>query len=299
MTFYHLATVFPVVRRLRIPFTRDQAMLLMIALNELLLGLDTYLAHQVNGTITGYEWIPILFGSIAGVVLLIGGLIALRRRMVANLLGTFVFLSSILVGALGSYFHWTRTILPNAPVGEEIQIPLIVLAPPLLGPITFALVGILGLTAAWQEEIPDSGILVLPGRARLHMPYSKTRAYFFLVGIGALITTISSMIDHSYSRFENPFTWIPTTVGLFSTAVFIQLGFIQEPTREELTTYTAAVALLLITGLVGTWLHISQDLTSLGGIVGERFIRGAPVMAPMLFANMGVLALIVLLKPGD
>jgi hypothetical protein len=274
-------------------------MLLMIALNELLLGLDTYLAHQVNGTITTYEWIPIIFGPSAGVILLIGGLIALRKRMAANLIGTFVFLCSITIGMLGSYFHWTRTILPGAPAGEQIQIPLIILAPPLLGPITFALVGILGLTAAWQEETADGGTLVLAGGLRLHMPYSKTRAYFFLVGIGASITTLSSMIDHAYSGFQNPFTWIPTTVGLFSTAVFIQLGFIQQPTREDLATYTAAVALLLLTGLVGAGLHINQNLTSLGGIVGERFIRGAPIMAPMLFANMGMLALIVLLEPGD
>ena len=28
---YHLATVFPVIKRLRIPITRDQAMLLMLA----------------------------------------------------------------------------------------------------------------------------------------------------------------------------------------------------------------------------------------------------------------------------
>jgi hypothetical protein len=31
--------------------------------------------------------------------------------------------------------------------------------------------------------------------------------------------------------------------------------------------------------------------------VPERFLRGAPIMAPMLFANMGLIGLIVLLDP--
>ena len=38
---YHLATILPIARRVRIPFSRDQVMLLMIATNEFLLGLET------------------------------------------------------------------------------------------------------------------------------------------------------------------------------------------------------------------------------------------------------------------
>jgi len=34
-------------------------------------------------------------------------------------------------------------------------------------------------------------------------------------------------------------------------------------------------------------------------VVGERFLRGAPFLAPMLFANMGTLGLIALLDPRE
>ena len=34
-------------------------------------------------------------------------------------------------------------------------------------------------------------------------------------------------------------------------------------------------------------------------LVMERFIRGAPVLAPLLFANMGALALIAILDPVE
>jgi len=53
-----------IVRRL--PLTRDQCMLLMAAVNEIFLGIDTYLAHLISGTIRPNEWIPVIFGLTAG-----------------------------------------------------------------------------------------------------------------------------------------------------------------------------------------------------------------------------------------
>ena len=55
--------------------------------------------------------------------------------------------------------------------------------------------------------------------------------------------------------------------------------------------------LLIVVGVIGAVLHIDNNLTSEGTIVGERFIRGAPFLAPLLFSNMGLLGLIVLLDP--
>jgi hypothetical protein len=299
MSNYYLAEVAPVIRRVRIPFVRDQWMLLMLAVNEILIGVETYLAHNISGTIVPGEWVPIVFGPVAGVILLVAGLIALRRRMAANLLGSLVFLASIVVGLLGSYFHLRRAVLLYAPAGEAISLPLLVYAPPVLGPITFALIGILGLSAAWPEEPAGSGRLVLPGGARLQMPLSKTRAYFFLIALGALITVISSALDHARGGFVNPWVWVPIIAGVFGTSALTLLGMIEAPSRADLLTYTAAMLLLVGTGVLGSTLHIYQDITSLGVIVGERLIRGAPVMAPMLFANMGAFGLIILLDPGE
>jgi hypothetical protein len=55
---------------------------------------------------------------------------------------------------------------------------------------------------------------------------------------------------------------------------------------------------LILVGVVGSTLHVLDNLTSMGEIVGERFLRGAPFLAPLLFANMGTLGLIVLLDPS-
>lgn len=296
---YPLATMFPGVRRVRIPITRDQTMLLMAALNEILLGLETFIAHLISGTIIPYEWIPILFGPIAGIFLLLAGLLAVRNRPLAIIIATTVFLTSILVGLLGAYFHTVRAILPYAQPGSQISVPLLVWAPPILGPLTFSLVGLLGLSAAWVENPPDSGTLILLGGRKISLPYSKTRAYYFITGMAALATVISSVLDHARTDFSNPWLWVPTAVGVFATVVAVVLGALDKPSRADLITYLTAMLLMILVGVVGLGLHISQNLTTQGVIVGERFIRGAPFLAPLLFTNIGSIGLIALLDPVE
>jgi len=296
---YHLATVFPFVRRIRLPLSRDQLMLLMAAVNELFLAIDIYLAHSISGTIVPNEWIPIIFGPIAGVLLLSAGVIALKQRPLATVIANLVFMVSIAVGLLGAYFHLVRAILPSGPAGQQVTVSLLVWAPPILGPLTFSLVGVLGISAVWVEDPPDSGVLALLGGVRLRLPYSKTRAFFFWVGLGTLATVISSVLDHARTGFVNPWLWAPTVVGVFGVVVAVTLGVLDHPTRADLITYTATMLLLILVGVVGAVLHVRDDLTAGGVFVVERFIRGAPFLAPLLFANMGTLGLITLLDPAE
>ncbi len=294
---YHLATVAPIVRRIRIPLSRDQIMLLMAAINEIFLGIDIYLAHNISGTIVPREWIPIIFGPVAGGLLLFAGLVAIKQRPLATLIATLVLLGSIIVGLLGAYFHVIRATLPNAAPEEQFTVRLLVWGPPILGPLMFALTGLLGISAAYVEDPPDSGRLRLLGNRTLQMPYSKTRAYFFIVSLGCLSTVISSVLDHARTHFENDWLWLPTAVGVFATIVAFMLGYLNRPHRWDLLIYTASMLLLILVGLVGAVLHIDDNLTTRGTFVAERFIRGAPILAPLLFANMGSLGLFVLLDP--
>jgi len=296
----YLSTAFPAIRLIRrLPLTRDQLMLLMAAVNEVFLGVDIYLAHSISGTITAREWIPIIFGPSAGVLLLLAGLISLRRRTAASILATVVLLSSMGVGFLGAYFHLVRAILPTAPLGERVSVALLVWAPPILGPLTFTLVGLLGISAAWIEDPLDSGVLRLPGNLRLDLPYSKTRAFLFMVGLGTMATLVSSVLDHARTGFENPWLWVPTAAGTFGSIVAVGLGAIERPRRADILVFAGTMALLMLVGVTGAVLHILRNLTAEGAIVGERFLRGAPFLAPLLFANMGALGLIALVKPGE
>ena len=295
----YLAAIFPPVGKLRLPFSRDQFMLLMAALNEVLLAVEIYLAHSISGTIVPNERIPIIFGPIAGALLLLAGLLARRSRPLATIIANAVFVVSIAVGLLGAYFHLVRAALPAAPAGQQISVNLLVWAPPILGPLTFSLVGLLGISASWLEEPLNSGRLWLFGERYAQLPYSKTRAYFFIVGMGSLATVISSVLDHARTGFENPWLWLPTGVGVFATVVSVLLGALDKPNRGDLLTYTGAMLLMVLVGVVGAALHVSDDLTAAGTVVVERFIRGAPILAPLLFSNIGAIGLLVLLDPAE
>ncbi len=296
----YLATVFPKAGQRRLPISRDQAMLLMAAFNEIMLGLDTLLAHVLNNTIRPREWIPIIFGPAAGIMLLVAGLIALRNRKTATWLATAVFLTSIIVGVLGAYFHLIRGTLPTAPLGSRITLNLLVWAPPFLAPFAFAGIGVLGISAAWEEVPTGSGLLKLPFGRTVQMPYSKTRAYFFLVSLGTLVALVSSALDHSRHPWENPYLWLPLVVGVFATAVSAGMGALnRELTTEDVTIYVTAMVLLIVVGMVGAYFHIQADLTSQSTIVPERFLRGAPFMSPLLYSNMGIVGLLALLSPQE
>ena len=104
-------------------------MLLYIAVNFLFLGLDTYLVHSANKTIVPNEWIPIIFSPIAAGLLLLAGIIALRRRNLANMIATITLIVAVLIGLLGMYFHLMRGILPDAPAGQQVSIYLLVCGP--------------------------------------------------------------------------------------------------------------------------------------------------------------------------
>lgn len=295
MTF--LISLFPWLKRIRFPFSRDQLMLLLAAMNLIVLGADIYLAHSLDGIIKPLEWIPILFGPISGVLLLIAGLIAHRNRVLANLIATTIFFACIIVAVLGTIFHLNRSILLDAVSGQVFPTSILLWTPPLLGPLTFALVALIGISAAWEEDPPGSGILHLFRNKHLTMPYSKTRAYFILASLFLLATVLSSVLDHARTNFINPWLWLPTLVGVFAVAVSTAMGIYNRTNRADLLTFFAAMLLMIITGLVGFVLHLDRNLIREGTIVGERFLRGAPMMAPLLFANMGLLGIFILFDP--
>jgi len=296
---YHLATIFPAIRKVKIPLSRDQLFLLMAAINEIFLGVDIYLAHMISGTIVPNESIPIIFGPIAGILLLLAGLLAIKRRGVATIIANIIFVLSIIVGLLGAYFHVIRGILPSGPTGQQVTVNLLVWAPPIVGPLVFSLVGLIGLSAAWIEDPADSGRLVFFGKRTLQLPYSKTRAYFFMVSMGTLATLLSSVLDHARTPFTNPWLWVPVIVGVFAIIVSAMIAVFEHPTRGDLIVYAVAMILLIAVGVIGAVLHINENLTPQGVLVQERFIRGAPFLAPLLYANMGTLGLITLLNPKE
>lgn len=295
----HLNEALPLTRRWPAPLTRDQIMLLLAAVNQLFLGLDTWLAHSISGTIRPWEWTPIVFGPVAGVLLLAAGLIALRWRGPAMAIAFATLMASVAVGLAGSYLHAMRAVLPAAPLGEQVAISLLVWAPPVLAPMVFALVGVLGMSAAWIERPPDSGRLALPGDLYLPMPFSKTRGYYLLVGLGILASLVTSVLDHARTGFASGWVWLALAVAAFGAVAALGLGLAARPTVADLRVYMAAMVLLIAVGTLGAVLHVQANLIGESAVVVERFVRGAPFLAPLLFADMGLLGLVAMMGPEE
>lgn len=273
---------------------RDAAILLLASINEFFLSLDTYLAHDMDGTIRPYEWIPILFGIGAGILLLSAGLIAYRRQALARVLATVILGSSIGVGILGTYFHAHRAFQPDAPIGLRVSWEYFAWAPPVLAPLAFTLVGIMGISAAWPESPPGSGILRLSQKRTLSLPFAKRQAYCFLVSFGIIIGTVSATLDHARSGFLNPWVWLPLVGGSFCAAVTFGFALLDKPTIMDRVIYIGTLIFLVLLGIMGLVLHIQTNLSGVYSFVPERFLRGAPVLAPLLFTNIGIFGALAL-----
>ncbi len=293
-----LAEALPHVGQTRFWLSRDQWFLLLAALNQVFIALDAYLAHSISGALKPNEWIPVVFGVIAGVGLLASGWVARRNRPLASALATIILVFSVAVGLLGVAFHLNRTALDSGLVSLEAVTSLI-WAPPVVGPLFFVLIGVLGISAAWVEAPPDSGALTLIGSRKVQMPYSKTRAYMLITAIFIIATLIGSVLDHARIRFEDPWVWLPVSAGLFGFATCMFLGAIKTPSRGDIVVHLTAMLMLLLVGVIGLLLHAEASLTAEGRIVLERFLRGSPLMAPLLFCNVGLMGLLALLDPAE
>lgn len=297
LSFRFKRIALPLLTPPRLSLTRDQLMLGMVALNEFFLAVEVYLAHGANGTIVPDEWLPIYFGFCSFLLLILAGLLATRHRTAASVIATVTLVGSALVGFLGVYFHLARAVLPTAPAGERLTLDLLIWAPPVMGPLAYSLAGLLGISAAWQENPVGSGRMIIFKEHALRLPYSKTRAYIFTIGMGTLAALVSSVLDHARTGFENAWLWHALAIGVFGTVVPVAFASRDHPSRLDILTFVAAMVLLILTGVIGSYLHVRADLVFGHTIVAERFLRGAPPLAPLLFSNMGVLGLIALLAP--
>ena len=195
--------------------------------------------------------------------------------MIANT----VFVGSILVGLLGAYYHFIRAILPNAPPGLRISVNLLIWAPPVVGPLVFSLVGLLGISAVWKEE---------PGRLRsaadlgrtgtFSCPTAKPAPTTSLISLGTLATLALQRPRSRPDRLRKPVAVGPgdhrpaggACPRLARLSGGTAAGRYPDPRDRHGPADSPPV-------LIGSWLHIQNNLTADLQFVPERFIRGAPV----------------------
>ena len=164
----------------------------------------------------------------------------------------------------------------------------------------FVLIGILGISAAWIERPADSGKLRLLSQRTVQMPYNKTRAYMLITAIFILATLIEQCSRSCAFSFCQS---LGVAAGGGGAIWIRDLHVPGHGEGSEARRHHGACSGDAASDsggrLIGLVLHVESDLTAGGQIVVERFLRGSPLMAPLLFCNVGLMGLLALLEPGE
>jgi hypothetical protein len=89
---------------------------------------------------------------------------------------------------------------------------------------------------------------------------------------------------------------------VFATAVVLYLSIARDWSHGDQLTYFWTMVAAIIVGVLGFAFHLAKDLTDTGQISLERILVFAPVFAPLLFCDLGILGLLVVsksAKPGE
>ncbi|HUN82517.1 MAG TPA: hypothetical protein VMV81_13515 [Phycisphaerae bacterium] len=279
--------------RVNMHFTRDQLLLLFAAANLGFLSLDVAIAHSVNGFVPVYEWIPVFLPPVGAIT---AGWLGLSRQPSAGLKVAHVLtmLASLLVGLLGLAFHLKAMIAP----GGAISWNWIVFSAPVIAPLSFAGVGLVGLFGIVDESPQNPGVLSLMNAVTVKAPLSKTQHLLLFVGLGFAGAAATSFLDHAQYGYR-VYEWIPIILGIFATIVVLGRAFVRRSSRVDDLIYLWTMIAAILVGVLGFAFHLSHDLADSGALSLERMRAFAPIFAPFLFSDLGILGLLVVVETSE
>lgn len=234
--------------------------------NIAFLGVDIALAHQANAFARRVEWAPIVFSAVA-TLLLAPGALGSRHRAV-GLLELVVGWGSIMVGVIGMVLH-----LQSGFFAEQ-TLKNLVYSAPFVAPISYVGVGLLVLLLRSEEARgPAFG------------------SWLLVLALGGFVGNFAlSVLDHAQNGFFHATEWIPVAAAAY--AIGFLLVALLKPGAISQRLLFGMLAVQVVVGLAGFLLHVVADLARPASSLLDRFVFGAPAFAPMLFADLALLAAI-------
>jgi hypothetical protein len=244
---------------------------LFVTANFAGLVLDIFLAHSENHFRRDSEYVPLFFAATAAASLAF--VLALRRRWpsVWGDVGHLVGWTAVLVGLAGVILHLDSRFF------EERTIRSLTYAAPFAAPLAFT-----GL-----------GLLLIVNRL-VAVDSIEWAHWVLLLGLGGFAGNfVFSLTDHAQNAFFNPLEWLPVVSSAFAIG-FLIVPLVIDVTIPYLRLCGVILAAQACVGVLGFGLHVWADMRQPAPTFFERVLNGTPPMAPLLFPNLVLLALIAL-----
>lgn len=243
---------------------------LFVLSNFAFLTLDIYLAHSVNRFRHPAEWIPFWFSAVAAAALVPCVFQQWKGRGggASRLVGLCVGYFSIAVGIVGLIYHLDSQFF------NLWTLKSLVYTAPFSAPLCYAGLGFL---------------LILNRMVDHHDREWSQWVTFFALG-GFVGNFVLSLADHAQNGFFHLSEWIPVGASAFAIGfLFVALG---ERDRRFYLLCLAVLVLQALVGVLGFYLHLDSSVNSYSSSLFENFVHGAPILAPMLFADIFLLGAI-------
>ena len=241
---------------------------LFVLANLAFLGVDIYVAHSINDFANPLEWVPLVFSVVATPLLALstaGGRAPAHRWR--RWLGASIGGASIIVGTAGMILHLESQFF------ELQSIRSLVYTAPFAAPLAYA-----GL-----------GFLILLNRM-LDPEDIEWGRWIVVFGLGGFLGNfVLSLCDHAQNGFFIASEWVPVFSSAFAVG-FLVLTAAAAPNRPFLDLCLAVLLAQAIVGSLGFALHLRGITAGVGPGLWENVLFGPPVFAPLLFANLAILA---------
>jgi len=247
-------------RRLPPPLTIVEV---FIVANLAFLALDVWIAHATNHFERAAEWIPFYF-SLAAPLLLVPGMFARGLWRVPGLVIGWI---SVIVGIAGMLYHLQSHFFAEATMRN------LVYTAPFVAPLAYTGLGLLLIL----DRMIDAGTL-------------EWAQWIVFLALGGFAGNFAlSLADHAQNGFFHRGEWIPVASSALACTFLLML--VVRPRDPVLLRASVAVMLLqVLVGTLGFALHLRANFGKPADTLLDRFIYGAPIFAPLLFANLAALA---------
>lgn len=244
---------------------------LFVLSNIAFLALDVFMAHSINHFHHPSEWIPFYFSILASVALIFSAALGPDGvvRPYGKWAGYLVGWCAIVIGVAGLYYHLASQFF------QVFSISSLVYTAPFIAPLAYAGLGFLLILnrMAPPEDLAWSQWVI-----------------FFSMG-GFLGNFVLTLCDHAQNGFFHISEWLPVITSAFAVGFLAPCVFGR--VKLPFLIVTGAVIFLQIgVGMLGFYFHAIADLYGYSDSLVKNFIYGAPVFAPMLFADLAVLSFI-------